>query len=74
MSNRVRRTCRGIGKVVDVAAAAIIASAGYFRVNAGIAFIGVRSIADCFSRDVRVQTTLIARAGFVEEVLLALGS
>ena len=68
------RDSRGIGKVVDLAAAAIIASAGYFRVNAGIAFIGVRSIADCFSRDDRVQTTLIARAAFVEEVLLALES
>ena len=34
--------------------------------------IGVRSIADCFIRDVRVQTTLLcARAAFVEEILLA---
>ena len=74
LSNRVRRTCRGIGKVVDLAAAAIIASAGYFRVNAGIAWNGVQFIADCFSRDARVQTTLCARAAFVEEVLLALES
>ena len=34
--------------------------------------IGVRFIADCFIRDVRVQTTLLcARAAFVEEILLA---
>jgi hypothetical protein len=54
-----------LGKVVDVAAAAIIASAGYFRVNAGIAWTDVHFIADCFSRDGRVQTTLIARAAFI---------
>ena len=63
-----------MGKVVDLAAAAIIASAGYFRVNAGIAWTGVRFIADRFIRFGSVQTTLCARAAFVEEVLLALES
>ena len=63
-----------MGQVVDLAAAAIIASAGYFRVNAGIAWTGVRFIADRFIRFGSVQTTLCARAAFVEEVLLALES
>ena len=58
--------------MVDAAACVRIASARHIRVNAGIAWC-YHPIANCFSRDGRVQTTpiLCARAAIVEEILFA---